>query len=142
MCYRPLLHLQDESAYRTYYLQTLCRAGSITMCDGMRVRFFPEAFDHAFYQNTDRRGCPITPIFCMDRAERMAWMPECLRDGALPNYRRVMPNGEIRRLVLVPSERYLVVLRAVRGMTCKFLTAYVVNSQSALRNIQANPLWW
>lgn len=52
-----------------------------------------------------------------------------------------MDNGEVRRLIFVPEEAYVVVLRAVRGMTCKFLTAYVVHSQAAASKIRSNPRW-
>jgi len=139
--YRPLLILPDEAAYGSHYEANYVLQSPLTMHDGMLARFYPEAFDHAFYQETDRRGNPIAPIFSGERAERLLWIAECLSDSALPNYRRVMPWGDVRRLILVPAEPYVVVLRAVRGHTAKFLTAYAIQSTGTLANIQGNPPW-
>ena len=141
MPYRPLLILPDEAAYRSRYETDYVQQSPLVMHDGMRARFYPEAFDHAFYQETDRRGNPIPPVFSNERAERLLWIAECLSDAALPNYRRVMPRGEVRRIILVQTEPYVVVLRAVRGNSAKFLTAYAIQRTRTLTGIQGNPPW-
>ena len=136
-----MLHLPDEDAYRQRFLEEYCALSPLLMHDHMRVAFYPECFDHAFFQDTERGGRPITPVLSRERAERLLWIARCLSDSALPNYRRAMGEREVRRLILVPEESYVVVLRAVKGMTSKFLTAYVVGSATTVAKIRGNPPW-
>jgi len=139
--WRTLLHLPGEEAYRQRYLEEYCTCSPLLMHDRMRVAFYPESFGHAFYQDTDRRGNSIPAVFSRERGQRLLWIGDCLTRPELPNFRREMGNGEVRRLILVPDEPYVVVLRAVKGMKCKFLTAYVVESASAVKKIRGNPSW-
>jgi hypothetical protein len=139
--WQPLLHLPDEHSYRERFNEEYVNYSPLVMHDGMRVMFYPEMFDHAFFQDTDRGGRRIPPVFSLERAERLLWIQGCLTDPSLPSYRRVMANGEVRRLILVESEQYLVVLRGVRGLTARFLTAYVADASGTVAKIKANPIW-
>jgi len=145
VCYHRLLHLPDEAAYRRAYEERYCARGPLLTHDRMSVFFYPDAFDHAFFQDTDRRGAKITPVFIFPRAKRLLWIEACLEDVSLPSYSRIMPWEEERRLILVPTEPYLVVIRDVRreagGTSGKFLTAYPVTSRLALSKMRGNPVW-
>jgi hypothetical protein len=108
----------------------------------MEVQFFADRFGHAFFRDRDRRGNTLDPpVFEAKRAERLHWIQACLEDDTLENYRRVMDNGSVWRLVLLPAEPYVVVLRTVCDDVARFWTAYVVDSARALTNIQSNPRW-
>ena len=141
MGYRPLLVLADEGWYRRAFEATYSDCSPLQTHDGMQVRFYPSDFDHAFFCDTDRHGNAIPPVFDRERGEHLHWIAACLSDPTLSSYRRVMENGDVRRLILVPSEPYLVVLRGVIGPASRFCTAYVVKSASALSRIQGNPPW-
>ncbi len=137
----PLLMLGDEAAYRKHWLQNYVDSSPLTTFDGIAVRFFPEAFDHAFFKDSITRSS-AKDTFDFERARRMDWIASVLGNSSTELYRRLMSNGKTRRIALVTSKRYAVIIQlgAVRK-PARFITAYLVDSESALKNMRANPKW-
>jgi len=53
-----------------------------------------------------------------------------------------MPNNKIRRIALLPVERYAVIIQVEKNLRkANFVTAYVVNSESAYKKMRSNPKW-
>lgn len=136
-----LLVLPTVDDYRRHYLTTYCRGGIVTF-DGINVRFFPETFDHAFFRDSDR-WTKDKAVFDRRRAERMDWIRALLLDPSAELYRRVMHDGKLRRIALDPPTRYAVIIQM--NPKCqseaRFITAYVVDSCSALQKMRSNPRW-
>jgi hypothetical protein len=66
-----------------------------------------------------------------------------LEDPTLELYRRVMPNSEVRRIALEPTAHYAVIIQIASRdpLRARFITAYVVDSASALAGMRSNPKW-
>lgn len=137
----PLLNLPTIEDYRHHYEEVYCRSGIMTF-DGIKVRFFPESFTHAFFRDSSRRA-KDKAVFDRRRAERMDWIRAILLDPHAELYKRVMPDGKIRRIALAPAVHYAVIIQMNpnRPDEARFITAYVVDSGSALQNMRANPRW-
>ena len=137
----PLLSLPDEAAYRTYFEVQYCNTTVVTF-DGITVQFFPETFNHAFYRDSSRTA-KDKARFDLKRAQRMAWIRAVLEDSSLELYRRVMSNSKVRRIALELSTPYAVIIQidSRNVHRARFITAYVVDSPSALMKIRSNPRW-
>lgn len=137
----PLLHLPDEMSYRRYFSEQYVAAIPLVTFDGIRVRFFPAIFDHAFFRDISRSSGDKS-LFARERAERMDWIRAILQDSTVELYKRQV-RGKIRRIALEPAERYAVIIqiRSADGRVADFMTAYVVNSDSALAKMRSNPKW-
>ncbi len=137
----PLLNLSNEAAFREHFRRRYLMPGTLTTFDGILVRFFDRSFDHAFFTESVR-GSAVKDRFDLSRAERMDWIASVLRDRTAELYRRVMPNGKVRRVALMPAERYAVIIAMERNLKrATFVTAYVVNSDSAMNKMRSNPRW-
>jgi hypothetical protein len=137
----PLRSLPNEVAYRVYFQAQYCNATVVTF-DGITVRFFPDMFDHAFYRDSSRTA-KDKANFDLRRAERMDWIRAVLEDSNLELYRRVMPNSKVRRIALEPTTPYAVIIQidSHDASRARFITAFVVDSSSALNKMRANPKW-
>jgi len=137
----PLRSLPNEAAYRAYFQAQYCNATTVTF-DGITVRFFPGMFDHAFYRDSSRTA-KDKANFDLRRAERMDWIRAVLEDSNLELYRRVMPNSKVRRIALEPTTPYAVIIQidSHNASRARFITAFVVDSPSALNKMRANPEW-
>ena len=142
MALPPLLNLADEAAYRAHFAATLQGASNaIVAHDGIEVVLHDHNFDHAF-------GAPLKKwskqrVFNPVRASYMDWIRPVLEDRAMAQYRRVMPDGKTRKLVLEPSSPLVVVIQPELADPTKaaFITAYPVTSPKALAKIRSNPVW-
>ena len=137
----PLLDLPNENAYREYFQKHYLPPVVVHTVDGIRVRFFARNFDHAFYYESVR-GSGKKDKLSGQRAQRMGWIATVLRDRSAKLYRRIMPNRTVRRIALIPSERYAVIIQVDKGgKRANFVTAYVVGSDAALSKMRGNPAW-
>ncbi|MCD6100299.1 hypothetical protein DRQ11_00240 [candidate division KSB1 bacterium] len=143
MALPPLIIFPTEAEYRTYFINKYVgQANSVITFDGITVRFFRENFNHAFFTSSSRKF-PRKDQFDRSRAERIDWIKHVLEDPAMEVYRRVMPNGKVRRIVLEPTTPYAVIIQ-IDPKDCtqaRFITAYIVNSSSAVKKMRSNPKW-
>jgi len=137
----PLLHLPDEAAFRAHFeAEYVCGLPVVTY-DGIRIRFYANQFDHAFYTSSTPKSGKDT--FNLDRAQRMDWIRVVATDPGMEVYRRVMPGGKVRRIMLEPRKQYVVVCEILSSDPTQavFITAYSVTSKSALAKMRSNPRW-
>jgi hypothetical protein len=73
----------------------------------------------------------------------MDWIKAVLEDPALEVYRRVMPDSKVRRIALEPATRYAVIIQVdpSNPLRARSITAYVVDSASALSKMRSNQKW-
>jgi hypothetical protein len=111
------------------------------MHDGMRVFFFPEKFDHALRRDSNRFSHDKAKFDC-DRAQRIDWIESQLKDASLPSFRRD-EDGKLRRIILDEENKYVVVVQVDRKdkTKAKFITAYVIDSGTALAKMKSNSRW-
>jgi len=102
----------------------------------IECRFSDDVFDHAFTASDDYvLGLPHNEELSVERARRLPWIGEALR-GDVPMYIRHRmhevrrPTGKrrkrrvVRRVILVPDERYLVSMTVNQNGTMEFVTAF------------------
>lgn len=137
----PLRILPTVEDYRRYYEKTYCRNGVVTF-DGIWVHFFPETFNHAFFRDSNRQT-KDKAVFDQERAVRVDWIQAVLVSPLAHLYKRIMPNGKVRRIALWPFERYVVIIQInhKNPREARFITAYVVDSDTTLQKIRSNPRW-
>lgn len=136
-----LLILPDEASYRKYFKKTYVVGSPIRTFDGIEVRFFEHNFDHAFYTKSSRSS-KKKDKFSSERAKQMDWIKAVLADANAELYKRAMPNNKIRRIALLPVEGYAVIIQVEKNLRkANFVTAYVVNSESAYKKMRSNPKW-
>lgn len=120
--YRPLTVLDSREDYRRHYEQTYC-SSPVTTFDDIRVFFFPEAFDHAFF------GGPGKQHFSLSRAQRIDWIGEVLRDSDAAIFvgwdNKRKRHDRSRRVAVVEGD-YVVVIR-FRSRGASFVTAFVAD---------------
>ena len=140
---RPLFKLADLAAYRAHYERTLCR-GEIVTHDGIPVFFRKEAFDHAFFESSGRRG--EKDVFSLVRAERMEWVAAALADPSAQRFQgwhaRTKRYDPTRRVTVIMGD-FVVVIALSRRRDGKlkgaFLTCY--QADNSIAKIRASPPW-
>lgn len=137
----PLLILADEDEYHAYYDTHYVNGPPVTTFDGIRVAFYPENFRHAFFRDSTPTSRDKAH-FDVFRAQRMNWIPAILGDPAM-EIRRDMRKPKVRRKALEPSTPYVVIIQPDRRnpTRARFITAFRVDSVSALSKIRSNPPW-
>src|SRR5439155_7078134 len=122
MVYRPRVRYASEAEYRDHFERVYCKA-PIATHDGIEVRFKLSQFKHAFYEGDFKSG------FSKERAERIDWIGEALRDDKLRLYmgwdssRRTFHQ---RRRVSIAGGNYVVIIEidAKDKKVALFITAY------------------
>ena len=74
---------------------------------------------------------------------KWAMVAAALKDHSAEVYRRQMGDGKTHRIALWPHERYAVIVQFRKKFpnSARFITAYVVDSDSALAKMRGNPRW-
>jgi hypothetical protein len=132
--------LSNEAAYRTLYIQIYCNNTSpIITFDGIQVRFFPDGFDHAFFESTDRKN-PSKNLFSKDRSERITWIKETLEDSTADirvGWDSKTKSYDNSRRVTIVKGNYVVIIWIKNATMAKFITAYVADN--SIGKILASP---
>lgn len=140
--YSDLLNLDSQSDYEELYKLNYCQR-EIRTHDGHLVKFRPEEFNHAFFCNADRRTGDKS-IFSTDRAKRIMWIEKVLKDPSLCIYAgwdsKKKRYDHSRRVTLVTSDGYVVVLRVGKGCLI-FVTAYIIDDPKVKTLIMSSPIW-
>lgn len=129
--------LPDEKDYKNYYINKYCNNEIITF-DGIKVKFYDEQFDHAFYESSLKNG--TKDVFSLERAKRIDWIEYALQNKdnveLYKGYNKRNKSYTIsRRVHSIDSEDYVVVILFTSNTTAKFLTAYYAdNSGSKIKN--------
>ena len=137
-----LINLSSESEYRSHYEDSLVKGAQVITADGYEVQFFTERFDHAFFRDSNR-NVKDKAIFNQERAQRMDWIRELLESQSAEEYKRLKSDSKINRITLEPTTPYVVITQVMseEDKKLRFITAYIVDSETALENMRSNPKW-
>lgn len=140
-----LLAYTSEEEYKQHYIANYCKDLSISTFDGIPVRFYPEAFEHAFYKRSVKKWSAEKDMFSIERAERMDWIKSVLSDPDIipkKGYDKAKDSYDnSRRVTFITPENYVVVIWINKSNTAKFVTAYLVDNESAAEKIRNSPNW-
>ena len=134
-----ILSTPDE--YKKYYVEKYCKKELQTF-DGIKVRFYEEQFEHAFYESSNKVK-RNKDVFSKARALRIDWIEYVLKNPNAELHigwdRNKKRHNKDRRVAIISPEDYVVVIRLNSNNTAKFITAYYAdNSASKIRKM---PFW-
>ena len=119
----------------------------IRTCDGIKVHFYDDNFDHAFYESTGRNVGKKSPLhkdlLSNRRLARMLWIKEALRDPdakVVTGYDNKKKTYTRNKRVSIVMGNYVVVIQLYGDFTnAKFITAYVADE--SISKILGSPSW-
>jgi hypothetical protein len=137
-----LTHLPDEASYRQLYLQTYCDpTNPVVTFDGIEVRFFPDRFDHAFFESVNRQLADKAQ-FSRIRAERILWIRDTLQDPTADlrvGWDKKYKTYDKSFRVAVVKYNYVVIIWVKNKIYAKFITAY--EADNSIGKILGSPTW-
>lgn len=131
-----------EDELRQIWQEEYCSQKIFTF-DNIEVKFFPEMFDHCFYESANRKKKDKS-ILSLNRLEKIYWIKETLQDkDALLKQGWIKKNKSYtnsRRVTLVKGN-YIVVILIFKKNKARFITAYEVDNDENLEDIKSSPDW-
>lgn len=134
--------LMTEAELRQLWSDTYCNS-PITTFDGIKVKFYSNMFDHAFFENYNRIEKDKS-ILSLNRCEKMFWIKDTLEDSSA-----ILKQGWIsktktydnnRRVALV-KENYVVIILIYAVKKARFISAYEINDDDNLKLFLGGPDW-
>lgn len=134
-----------ETDLRELWATEYCRK-VIHTHDGIRVHFYDNNFDHAFYESSVRKGGGNRPkskdIFSPRRVARMMWIKDVLADKDAKMYEgydsKTKSYTKSKRVSVVKGD-YVVIIQLYRELEARFITAYVADN--SIDKIKSGPEW-
>jgi len=137
-------HSMSEAVLRQLWVDTYCDPTSpIFTFDKMRVQFFPEMFNHAFYESVDRRAKDKSEL-SLNRCEKMLWIKDTLEDADAilkKGWDSKTKSYDGSRRVAVVKGNFVVVLIIFSTTVARFVTAYQIDDDNNLQKLLAGPDW-
>lgn len=140
-------HDFTEDELRAIWQMEYCSCDIFTF-DGIKVRFFDDQFDHAFYESSGRnlsvktKQAGYKDCLSYARVEKILWIKDVLADRDAELYigydKKTKSYNNSSRVAVVKGD-YVVVINLKDKENAKFVTAYVAdNSVDKIRN---SPTW-
>ena len=126
-----------EEQLREIWKEEYCNCFICTF-DNVRVYFYEDMFDHAFYESADRKRRDKS-ILSLNRLEKIYWIKETLQDSTA-----ILKQGwnndkkeyfKDRRVAIVKGN-YVVIIRFIGILIAKFVTAF---EKEDVSNILSGP---
>jgi len=140
----PYKKLRGKSVdeYRSLFDETYCMA-PITTFDGIEVKFYPNMFEHAFYESYDNMKKDKS-LFSYNRAEKIMWIKETLEDPTAilkQGYLKKTKSYTDSRRVAIVKNDYVVIIRFydISFKKAKFITAF--EAYNSINEILGSPDW-
>lgn len=132
----------NEEELRALWLKSYCENPIITF-DEIAVRFFPDMFDHCFYESENRKKKDKS-ILSYNRLEKIFWIKDALEDtSALLKIgwdSKRKKHDSSRRVALVKGN-YIVIIQIIKEKKAKFITAFEMHEDKNLELIKKGPDW-
>lgn len=137
-------HKMSEAELRQLWALTYCTPSNpILTFDGIRVQFFSDMFNHAFYESSNRKAKDKS-ILSLNRCEKMFWIKDALADPAAilkKGWDSKTKSYDNSRRVTVVKGNYVVVLIIISDALARFVTAYQIDDDENLQKLLAGPDW-
>lgn len=109
--------------------------------DSIRVKFYPDMFDHVFYESNNRKAKDKSILSYM-RLEKMLWIKDVLMDETALMFQGWNKDKKIyenNRRVSIVKDDYVVVIWIKNKYEAKFITAY--EADNSKEKIMNSPIW-
>lgn len=130
-------HLMTEAELREIWRKEYCVREIVTF-DSVKVRFYEDMFDHAFFESANRIKKDKS-ILSFNRLEKMLWIKDTLKDPDAilkKGWNKDKKEYFTDRRVAVVKGNYVVIIRFTGVLKAKFVTAY---EKEDISNILASP---
>lgn len=128
--------------YKALFEQVYCDpANPIITFDGIKVKFFRDNFEHAFYESKNWKKGDKT-IFSIQRAEKILWIKDTLKDQNAVlkmGWDKKTKSFKTARRVAVVKGNYVVIIHIKNIREAKFITAF--EADNSISKILACPDW-
>lgn len=143
MTYKKIKSYQmSEDDLRQLWHDTYCQQPIITF-DSLRVSFYPEMFDHAFFESEDRQAKDKS-ILSLNRCEKMLWIKDVLQDPDAilkQGWDNTTKSHDPDRRVAVVKGNYIVIIKIYSSGKARFISAFQLDSDDALERLLSGPDW-
>ena len=112
--------------------------------DGILVKFYEDMFDHCFYESANNKAKDKS-ILSLNRLEKLHWIKDTLEDAS-SLLKQGWDSGKKayianRRVTLVKGN-YIVIISINKHRTqARFITAYEIQNEEKVTQIQNSPDW-
>ncbi|MDD4685560.1 MAG: hypothetical protein PHD45_10060 [Bacteroidales bacterium] len=109
--------------------------------DSIRVKFYPDMFEHVFYESNNRKAKDKSILSYM-RLEKMLWIKDVLMDETALMFQGWNKDKKIyenNRRVSIVKDDYVVVIWIKNKYEAKFITAY--EADNSKEKIMNSPIW-
>lgn len=109
--------------------------------DSIRVKFYPDMFEHVFYESNNRKAKDKSILSYM-RLEKMLWIKDVLMDETALMFQGWNKDKKIyenNRRVSIVKDDYVVVIWIKNRNEAKFITAY--EADNSKEKIMNSPIW-
>ena len=137
----------QEDELRQIWHDEYCTQSIFTF-DGIRVHFYDDNFDHAFYESSTRnyqnksKENGYKDCLSAVRLEKMLWIKDVLMDKDAELYcgydKKTASYKKSTRVSVVKCD-YVVVIQIFKEKQAKFITAYVADN--SITKIRLGPKW-
>lgn len=137
----------SEEELREMWRVEYCNQEVVTF-DGIKVKFFEDRFDHAFYESSKRNSKDKTiedgykDCLSYARLEKMLWIKDVLTDPDAElyiGYDKSTKSYDNSSRVAVVKGDYTVIIRLKDKNNAKFISAYVADN--SIGKIKSGPKW-
>lgn len=145
MCYKIIKPQNySEIELREIWKNEYCdNAKPIFTFDHIRVKFFEDMFDHAFFESANRRQKDKS-ILSLNRLEKIYWIKDTLQDNSAlikKGWDKAKKKYVNDRRVALVKGNYVVIIRLTGEKTAKFMTAYEIQEKYNIDKIFNSPDW-
>lgn len=145
MAYKKIKsHLLTEVQLRQIWVDEYCdKTKPIITFDAIQVSFYPNMFDHCFYESANRRARDKS-ILSLNRLEKMMWIKDTLQDPSAllkQGWDRDEKKYVKDRRVAFVKDNYVVVIRFTGDKKASFVTAYQLQDEENIAKIKTSPEW-
>ena len=145
MNYRKIkAHKMSEEELRQLWKEEYCNKEiEIYTLDKVLVKFYESMFDHCFYESKNRRARDKS-ILSLNRLEKMLWIKDTLKDPEAllkQGWDRDKREYDNNRRVAFVKNNYVVIIRFTGVLRASFVTAYEVQVDKNIHNINESPDW-
>lgn len=133
----------SEDEMRRIWQEEYCQQEIYTF-DQILVKFYPEMFDHCFYESANRKAKDKS-ILSLNRLEKLFWIKTTLMDSSAilkQGWDRQKKQYDDTRRVAVIKGNYIVIIKIFKKGEARFITAFEMNNEDNLEKLLNGPNWY
>ncbi len=145
MAYKKTKSYQlTESQMRQIWADEYCNSTKpIFTFDDILVAFYPNMFDHCFYESAHRKAKDKS-LISLNRLEKILWIKDTLQDPTAmlkQGWDRDKKKYVNDRRVAFVKNNYIVIIRFTGIKKASFVTAYEIQEDENIKKIKNSPQW-